>query len=184
MSEDVTTGEPTYFRPPNADTGEPTLAVYFSAELFPLMRAYEYDVAAKTDQLAADVRDHLDRLGIAIRPTIRHGRLRAMQDIEPDENGVNRDPMVVSTVVAYLTDAEPDDPRLVPLLENSFHGQRIDAQIEFEIPTTASEAALAEQEKADAERAAEYRVKADAARAEAADREARPFDQDMSELFD
>lgn len=182
---------PTYFRPINADTGAPTLSVYFTAALFDLLRAHAYDLGKQTDELAADVRDELDRRGIGIRPTIAHHRIRIMQDIEPDENGVNQTPMVFSTVVVYLTDAEPDDPRLAALAEG-FYGERVDAHISFEIPTAASEAALEEEERVNADAARRYSVKADSERAAAAEKYAKvganPFDSealgDMSELFD
>lgn len=181
----------TYFRPINADTGAPTLAVYFTAALFDILRAHEYDIAKQTDELAADVRDELDRIGIGIRPMISHGRIRIMQEIEPDENGVNQTPMVFSTVVAYLTDAEPDDPRLSALVKG-FYGERVDAHIGFEIPTSASEAALQEEERINAEAARRYTAKADSERAAAAEKHAKaganPFDSevigDMSNLFD
>ncbi|SIJ34528.1 hypothetical protein [Mycobacteroides abscessus] len=181
----------TYLRPINADTGAPTLAVYFTAALFDILRAHEYDLAKQTDELAADVRDELDRLGIGIRPTITHGRIRIMQEVEPDESGVNQTPMVFSTVIAYLTDAEPDDPRLSALAEG-FFGERVDAHVEFEIPTTASEAALQEEERTNAEAARRYTAKADSERAAAAEKYAKaganPFDSevigDMRNLFD
>ncbi len=182
---------PTYIRPTNAETGAPTLAVYFTAALFDLLSAYQYDTNKQTDELAADVRDELDRLGIAIRPTIGHGRLRIVQDIEPDENGQNQIPLVYSTVIAYLTDAEPDDSRLVAL-QAGFYGQRIEAHISFEIPTTESEAALEEADRASAEAVGQYNAKADAERSAAAAKYAKaasnPFDSevigDMSDLFD
>lgn len=179
---------PTYFRPVNADTGELTLAVYFTAALFELLHAYEYDPNKQTDELAADVRDELDRRGIAIRPTISHGRLRIMQETDPDEHGFKRKPMVFATVIAYLTDAEPDDPRLAELLDG-FHGERVGSHIRFEIPTTDSEASAAERERAEAEAVRQYRAKADSERAAAAEKDARtadnPFaDDDMSDLFD
>lgn len=183
-----TTQGQTYFRPINADTGEPTLAVFFTAPLYDLMHAYEYDPDKQTDALAADVRDELDRRGIPIRPTINYGRLRIMQETEPDEHGYNRSPQVYSTVIAYLTDSEPDDPRLAELA-GGFHGERIGEQISFEIPTTESEAARAEQERAEAEASRQYRAKADAERATAAEKDARrasdPFaDDDLSDIFD
>lgn len=179
----------TYFRPINADTGEPTLAVFFTAPLYDLMHAYEHDPDKQTDELAADVRDELDHRGIPIRPTINYGRLRIMQETEPDERGYNRSPQVYSTVIAYLTDAEPDDPRL-DALASGFRGERIGEHISVEIPTTESEAARAEQERAEAEASRQYRAKADARRAAAAEKDARPAasdpfaDDDMSDIFD
>ena len=178
---------PTYFRPVNADTGELTLAVYFTEPLFDLLSAYENDPNKQTDELAADVRDELDRRGIPIRPTIAHGRLRILQETEPDEFGFKRKPMVHSTVIAYLTDAEPDDPRLAELAAG-FRGERLGATVSFEIPTTDSEAAAAERARAEAEAASQYRARADTERAAAAEKDARtaadPFADDMSDLFD
>lgn len=179
---------PTYFRPINADTGAPTLAVFFTAALFDLLSAYEHDITKRTDELAADVRDELDRRGVGIRPTINHGRIRIMQDTDPDENGFKRKPLVHSTVIAYVTDAEPDDPRLADLAQG-FFGDRVEAWVNFQIPTTASEAAVAEQERVEADSAREYSAKADAARSAAAERQARlaadPFgSDDLSDLFD
>lgn len=182
---------PTYFWPVNADTGAPTLTVYFTAPLFDLLAAHQFDIDKQTDELAADVRDELDRRGIGIRPTITHGRLRVLQETEPDENGVNQAPMVFSTVAAYLTDAQPDDPRLTAL-SSGFFGERVDAHISFEIPTTASEAALEEEGRNNAEAVRSYSVKADSERAAAAEKYAKsganPFDSevlgDMNELFD
>lgn len=157
----------TYLRPINADTGAPTLAVYFTAALFDILRAHEYDLAKQTDELAADVRDELDRLGIGIRPTITHGRIRIMQEIEPDESGVNQTPMVFSTVIAYLTDAEPDDPRLSALAEDfSENGSMPTSSSKS---PTASEAALQEEERTNAEAARRYTAKADSERAAAAE---------------
>lgn len=182
---------PTYFRPTNTDTGAPTLTVYFTAALFDLLVAHQFDLDKQTDELAADVRDELDRRGIGIRPTITHGRIRIMQDVEPDENGVNQTPMVFSTVSAYLTDAEPDDPRLAALTAG-FYGERVDAHISFEIPTTATEAALEEEGRENAEAVRRYNAKADSERAAAAEKysksAANPFDSevigDMDNLFD
>ena len=178
----------TYFRPINADTGELTLAVYFTAPLFDLLRAYEFDPTKQTDELAADVRDELDRRGISIRPTINHGRIDIRQETDPDENGFKRKPLVYATVIAYLTDAEPDDPRLAELA-GGFQGERVGSHVSFEIPTSESEAAAAAKSRADAEAARQYRAKADSERAAAAEHDARlsasPFaDDDMSDLFD
>lgn len=168
------------------------LAVYFTAALFDLLDAYANDISKQTDELAADVRDELDRLGIAMAPSIKHGRLRIAQETEPDEDGMNRSPKVHSTVIAYLTDAEPDDPRL-DALRAGFYGERSESRIEFEIPTTESEAALAEQERAEAEAVNQYSAKADAERAAAARQDAAPdyssafadsVSEDMSDLFD
>lgn len=183
---------PTYFRPINADTGEPTLAVYFTAILFDLLSAYEHDIDKQTDELAADVRDELDRRGIPIRPTINRGSLRVLQETEPDENGINQPPMVHSTVVAYLTDAEPSDPRLTELLADGFYAERVDAHVTFTIPTEESEADAIAEDRRSAAAAQEYNAKADSERAAAAEREAKaaadPFGKDvigdMGDLFD
>lgn len=179
----ITDDGPTYFRPRNTDTGQPTLTTYFTAPLCSLYEAHEYDLESRTDDLAADVRDHLDKLDIPIRPTIRHGRVRILQETEPDENGVRHIPEVYATVMAFLTNAEPDDARLVPLLANGFHSERIGADVVFEIPTVESEAALVESIAADNARGAAYVARADAARAATAAREDKPLGE-IAELFD
>ena len=175
---------PTYFRPPNSETGELTLATYFTAPLCALNDAHEYDLEARTDELAADVRDHLDKLDIPIRPTIKHGRVRILQESDPDEDGINHLPEVHATVMAFLTDTEPDDPRLAPLLASGFHSGRIDAHVVFEIPTVESEAELEAAIAADNARGAEYVAKSSTARAAEARHEANPYGDNLAELFD
>lgn len=177
------TDGPTYFRPLNADTGQPTLTTYFTAALCPLAEAHHQDLEARTDELAADVRDQLDRLDIPIRPTIKHGRVRILQETDPDENGVNQAPEVYATVMAFLTDAEPDDARLASLLAEGFRSERIGADVVFEIPTVESEAALEESIAADNSRGAAYLARAESARAAAARREDQPLGN-ITELFD
>lgn len=149
----------TYFRPINADTGKPTLATYFTAPLCQLADAYQHDLEARTNELAADVRDHLDQLGIAIRPTIIHGRVRIVQEVDDEEETANA-PEVISTVMAFLTDAEPDDPALA-VLADGFRSERLGGvQVVFEIPTTASERELERAIAADRARGAAYIAKA------------------------
>jgi hypothetical protein len=180
----MTTSESsTYFRPADADTGRPLLTTYFTAALCTLGDAHLYDLEKRSDELAADVRDHLDSLGIPIRPTIKQGRVRVLQETDPDENGYNQPPEVYSTVMVFLTDAEPDDPRLEQLADG-FHAERIAADVEFQIPTVESEEALKAAIAADDERGRVYVAKATVERAEAARKEASPFAEDMSELFD
>lgn len=136
-----------------------------------------------TDDLAADVRDHLDRLDIPIRPTIKHGRVQILQETDPDENGAVRAPEVYATVMAFLTDAEPDDQRLVPLLAEGFRGDRIPADVIFEIPTVESEEALAASVAADNARGAEYVARSGTERTP----DAKPDDQpyaEIAELFE
>lgn len=179
----MTDDSPTYFRPVNAETGEPLLTVYFTAALFELADAYQYDIDAKLADLAADVRDHLHRVGLPIRPTIQQGRVRILQETEPDENGHNRPPEVYATVMAFLTDAEPDDPRLQPLY-GGFTGERTGVTISFSIPTVESEEAERGTMKADEERGRNYVARATAERESATKEAADPFSSNMSELFD
>jgi len=121
---------PTYFRPTNAETGKPTLATYFTATLCTLADAHQYDLEARTNELAADVRDHLDQLGIPIRPTIAHGRVRIVQEVVEGEEFASQ-PEVTATVMAFLTDADPRDRRLAALV-GGFRSERLDgAPIEF-----------------------------------------------------
>lgn len=141
----------TYLRPTNADTGKPTLAVYFTTTLCTLAAAHQYDLKARTDDLVADVRDHLDQLGIAIRPTIAHGRSRIVQEVSEGEE-VASPPVIQATVMAFLTDAEPGDPRLAGLA-GGFRSRRLDgAQVDFTIPTAESEAELEQTLAAERER--------------------------------
>lgn len=180
----TSTNGATYFRPVNAETGQPTLTTYFTATLCPLHEAHRYDLEARTDELAADVRDHLDALDVPIRPTIKHGRVRILQESEADEHGTNRVPEVQATVMVFLTDAEPDDPRLSGLLADGFHSGRIDADVTFEIPTEESEAALEATIAGDNARGAEYIARADADRAAATEHAENPFGGDLEALFD
>lgn len=175
---------PTYFRPLNLDTGQPTLTTYFTAPLCELVDAHKYDLEERSAQLADDVRDHLDRIGVPIRPTIMQGRVRIMVDTEPDANGQLYGPQVFSTMMAFLTDAEPDDPRLSALVSDGFHAERIDADVVFTIPTEASEAAIEEDIAETNKRGQEYIAKDIAAKAEAR-RQSGPtaFDDD-DDLFD
>lgn len=180
---------PTYFRPTNADTGAPTLLTYFTSVLCQLADAHLYDPDQRIDDLAADVRDYLDKLDIPIRPTIKPGRIRIMQEDEPDENMSYGVPEVYATVMVFFTDAEPDDPRLQPLLAEGFHAGRLNAHVEFEIPTTESEAALEAAIAADDARGAEFVAHATAERSQAAEKEAKatadPFGKsDLEDLFD
>ncbi|MFA5709921.1 hypothetical protein [Mycolicibacterium sp.] len=180
----TTTDGPTYFRPTNSDTGELTLTTYFTAALCELNDAHQFDLEARTDELAADVRDHLDKLDIAIRPTIKHGRVRILQESDPGEDGINHPPEVHATVMAFLTDAEPDDPRLALLLAGGFRSGRLDADVVFEIPTVESEAELEASIAADNARGAEYVAKASSAQAAEARHEANPYGDNLAELFD
>lgn len=136
----MTTSTPTYFRPVNADTGQPTLAVYFTARLCRLVDAYKYDLEERSKELSGDVRSHLEQLGIPIRPTITQGRVRIVQEVNEEEEFSNP-PEVISTVIAFLTDAEPDDPRLA-ILDQGFRSEALGAHVEFSVPTTESEAEL------------------------------------------
>lgn len=172
----------TYLRPTNADTGEPLLTVAFTAALCPLGDAHLYDLEARMADFAADVRDHLGALQLPIRPTIKQGRVRVTQESEPDENGYNKPTQVNSTMLAFLTDAEPDDPRLDELARG-FHAERIDADVVFTIPTEESEAALVEEIAAENIRGAAYVAKASAEREEEVRMAADPFSRDMSDLF-
>lgn len=174
---------PTYFRPTDADTGRPLLTTYFTAPLCTLSDAYKYDLEARMDELAADVRDHLHNVDIPIRPTIKQGRVRILQETEPDENGNNHSPEVYSTLMVFLTDAEPDDPRLQQLYAK-FHAERIDADVAFSIPTVESEEALKAEINADEERGKRYVAKASEERAAAVKEAADPFGADRSALFD
>lgn len=150
---------PTYFRPINAETGQPTLATYFTATLCTLADAHQYDLEARTNELAADVRDRLDQLGIPIRPTIAHGRVRIVQEVNEGEE-VSSQPEVTATVMAFLTDAEPDDQRL-SALAGGFRSARLGgAQVDFEIPTAESEAELERVIAAERARGAAYVAKA------------------------
>lgn len=179
----ATDNQPTYFRPVNAETGAPLLTVYFTAALFELGDAHQYDLDAKLAELSDDVRDHLHRVGIPIRPTIKQGRVRILQEDEPDENGNNHAPEVFSTVMAFLTDAEPDDPRLEQLY-TPFVGERTQVTINFSIPTVESEAAERAAEAQDQERANRYVARASAEREAAAREAADPFGSEISDLFD
>lgn len=160
---------PTYFRPTNRDTGQPTLAVYFTAPLYPLAHAHLYDLEERTGELVADVRDHLHRAGLPIRPTITRGRVRLAREVV-DDSGEALAAEVFATVIVLLTDAEPDDPRLASLA-GGFTSTRLDgAPVRFEIPTTESEAELertitAERERGEALIAADGPVSAVAPRA-------------------
>ena len=150
---------PTYFRPINAETGKPTLATYFTATLCTLADAHQYDLEARTNELAADVRDHLDQLGIPIRPTIAHGRVRIVQEVVEGEEFASQ-PEVTATVMAFLTDADPGDRRLAALA-GGFRSERLDgAPIEFEIPTAESEAELERAIATERARGAAYVAKA------------------------
>ena len=131
---------PQYYRPINADTGQPTLAVYFTAPLYKLVDAHRFELDDRVADLASDVRDHLDQLGLPIRPTIARGRIRIMQLVEEGEEFASP-PEVYSTVMAFFTDAEPDDSRLAALADG-FHSERLGTTVVFEIPTTESEAEL------------------------------------------
>jgi hypothetical protein len=131
---------PQYYWAINADTGQPTLAAYFTAPLCTLEDARLYDVPTKISDLVDDVRDHLDQLGIPIRPTILQKRVRILQTVEEGEKFAQQ-PLVYATVMAFFTDAAPEDPRLVPLA-SGFHSSRLDAAVEFELPTVESEAEL------------------------------------------
>lgn len=131
----------TYFRPTNAETGAPTLAVYFTAPLCRFSDADRYDIGERIDELVADVRDVLHRGGIPARPTIARGRVRVLQEVSEVEQVANP-PEIFATVMAFLTDAEPDDPRLAELA-GGFRSERLDgALVEFEIPTEESESEL------------------------------------------
>lgn len=180
----------TYFRPTNAETGEPLLTTYFTAALFKIGEAHDHDLDTAKADMVADVRDHLHRLGIPIRPVIRDSRLRILQDIEPDENGRYQPAWVHSTVMVFLTDAEPDDPRLDEL-SGGFIGERTKVRIEFSIPTEESEAELIAEIEAVNERGRRYLAKASAERARHAEEDRKssgskddPFSADMSGLFD
>ena len=174
---------PTYFRPINADTGQPTLATYFTAPLFKLFDAHMYDPEARIEELINDVRDHLDQLGIPIRPTIAHGRSRILQEVNEDEEFSNP-PEFYSTVMAFLTDAEPDDPRLAAL-EPGFHSKALNTHVEFSIPTTDSEAELERSIAADRARGEAYiaKEKESASVAAAAPASAGVSDAILDDLF-
>lgn len=173
----------TYFRPINAETGQPTLATYFTATLCTLSDAHQYDLEARTNELAADVRDHLDQLGIAIRPTIAHGRVRIVQEVVEGEEYASQ-PEVTATVMAFLTDTEPGDPRL-DALASGFRSERLDgAQVEFQVPTTESEAELERAIAAERSRGAAYVAKASAAAEPAPAAAADPVeDSVLDDLF-
>ena len=145
---------PTYIRPTNAETGQPTLAVHFTAELCKLADAHQYDLEARTQDLATDVRDHLHQVGLAIRPTLLPGRARIVQEVNEGEE-VASEPVFLSTVIAFLTDAEPGDARL-DALASGFYSGRVDTHVEFEIPTIESEAELEQAIAADRARGAAF----------------------------
>lgn len=156
------TASQTYFRPINAETGQPTLAVHFTAPLCLLAEAHQYDLDDRIAALAADVRDHLDQLGLPIRPSIVTGRVRIVQEVVEGEE-VASQPEVTATVLAFLTDAEPDDPRL-EALAGGFRSERLDgAHVSFEVPTAASEAELELTIATERARGAAYVAKASAA---------------------
>ncbi|KXO92923.1 Uncharacterised protein (plasmid) [Tsukamurella tyrosinosolvens] len=179
----------TYFRSPNPETGSEALTVFFTAPLCDLTEAAQYDLDKLTEDLISDARDQMAAAGLASRPNIAYGRIRILQDIEPDENGVNHIPQVYATVIAYLTDAEPGDSRLDSLLDAPFRGDRTGADIEFTIPTVESEAEIEEEIRQDASRGQKQIAEADAERAQAAEDKARlekdPFaDDDFDNFFD
>ncbi len=178
-----TDDQPTYFRPVNAETGEPLLTVYFTAALFELGDAHLYDMDTKLADLSADARDHLHAIGLPIRPTIKQGRVRIMQETDPDAEGYNRPAVVRATVMAFLTEAEPDDARLRQL-HDGFVGERTKVHVDFSIPTVESEAAEREAIAADEERGRQYFARASAEREAAAKEAGDPFGSDLSELFD
>ena len=120
---------PTYIRPTHAETGQPTLAVHFTAELCKLADAHQYDLEARTQDLATDVRDHLHQVGLAIRPTLLPGRARIVQEVNEGEE-VASEPVFLSTVIAFLTDAEPGDARL-DTLASGFYSGRVDNHVEY-----------------------------------------------------
>lgn len=173
---------PTYFRPINADTGQPTLATSFTAPLCTLADAHRYDLEARTNELAADVRDRLDQLGIPIRPTIAHGRVRIVQEVVEGEEVANQ-PTVTATVMAFLTDAEPGDPRL-DALAGGFRSERLDGgHVDFEIPTAESEMELERAIAAERTRAAAYVAKASAETASSSGAPAPVADDVLDDLF-
>jgi hypothetical protein len=174
---------PEYYRPINADTGQPTLATYFTAPLCKLENAYQYNLEDRIADLAGDVRDHLDQLGIAIRPTIAQGRVRIMQEVEEDEEFAHP-PEVYATVMAFFTDAEPDDPRLAALA-GGFRSERLDTTVAFQIPTVESEAELERSIAADRARGAAYvaRATAEAEAAAPAQGSVAVSDDVLDELF-
>ena len=154
VTRKATMTTPTYFRPVNADTGQLTLATYFTAPLCRLVDAHRFDLEDRIKELAGDVRDHLDQLGVPIRPTIAQGRVRIVQEVNEGEEFANP-PEVTATVMAFLTDAEPGDPRLAAL-ESGFHSEALNADVTFSIPTTESEAELERSIAADKARGAAY----------------------------
>lgn len=182
---------PTYYRPINADTGELTLTGYFRGVLCALGNAHEYDSEERIQELADDVRDHLDALGIPIRPTIMPGRVQLLRTLiseegEPEEFGT---PEVHASVMVFFTDAEPDDPRLTPLMGDGFHATRLDTSVYLEIPTVESEAELHAALSADIAAGKEFEAKASversAAAVQAAKSAADPFGKDeLDDLFD
>jgi hypothetical protein len=174
---------PEYYRPINADTGQPTLATYFTAPLCKLENAYQYNLEDRISDLAGDVRDHLDQLGLAIRPTIAQGRVRIMQEVEEAEEFASP-PEVYATVMAFFTDAEPDDPRLAALA-GGFRSERLNTMIAFQIPTVESEAELERSIAADKARGAAYvaRATAEAESAAPAQAAAAVSDDVLDELF-
>jgi len=173
---------PEYYRPINADTGQPTLATYFTAPLCKLESAYQYNLEDRISDLAGDVRDHLDQLGLAIRPTIAQGRVRIMQEVEEAEEFASP-PEVYATVMAFFTDAEPDDPRLAALA-GGFRSERLDTMVAFQIPTVESEAELERSIAADKARGAAYVARATAEAESAAPAQAAEVSDDvLDELF-
>ena len=125
-------------------------------------------------------------MGLPIRPTIKQGRARVMQNTETNEDGYQKPAMFYSTVLAFLTDAEPDDPRLAAL-SNGFVGERTKVHVEFSIPTEESEAEVRAAIEEANERGRRYVAKASAERAEraeAAKRDEDPASVDMSDFFD
>jgi len=176
---------PEYYRPINADTGQPTLASYFTASLCKLENAHQFNLEDRIADLAGDVRDHLDQLGIPIRPTIAQGprAVRIIQEVEEGEE-FSKPPEVYGTVMAFFTDAEPDDPRLASLY-TGFHSDRLDAKIVFQIPTVESEAALDRKIAADRARGAAYiaRSRSEAASAPTAAGSSDVSDEVLDELY-
>lgn len=132
----------TYIRRVDPNTGKAGLAVHFTAPLYSLYEADSHDPRKRLSDLADDVRDRLHTAALPSQDDLFTVRARLAREID-EVTGITYTPEIFATVAAYLTDAEPGDPRLEQLLKDGFISARLDdVPVRIVVPTEESEAEL------------------------------------------